>query len=455
MVQSSSENSAMTAVNWQRFGLFVVLAIILLALIAASMARTERDRSLIYQERERLLATEYRAVLQGYRTAIDLLLDELANDGRFLFLLELAASPSRTEAQQAEIHRSMHTLLSPFFERMETAGFDHLHIYLPNNHSFLRMHRVEQYGDDQTGIRWTVEAANREHRSTSGFEIARIVHGYRTVRPVFHAGRHVGAVDIGVSIERMLDQFENLFDENFHILLSRDRLEEVSLLPHLEHYQPWPVQETYVLALAAKSPGAEPICAQHPCVEYWRDVSRHFNEDHKAALASGQGMTFSMEHLGHKSLVSFLPLQQAGRSVEAYLVSIEPSSVLMMLTDGQRRQWIGYTLAVLFAGALGFFGIEHRRHLQHLAWRDQLTGLFNRRMFLDFFQRSRFTQARDGKPLALIMGDIDHFKHVNDQWGHQVGDKVLVDFARVLQTHIRRSDIAGALRFCPQNSDFF
>lgn len=433
----------MTAVNWQRVGLFLVLVAIWLALIAASLARTERDRSLIYQERERLLATEYRAVLQGYTISIALLLDELGNDESFLFLLELAGSPSRTKAQKAEIRRSMHTLLSPFYERMVSAGFDHLHIYLPNNHSFLRMHRVEQYGDDQTGFRWTVEVANREHRRTSGFEIARIVHGYRAVRPVFHAGQHVGAVDIGISIERMLDQFQNLFDEKFHILLSRDRLEEVSLAPQSEHYPRWPVHESYMLALAADSLDAEPICPQHPCVDYWRDVSRQFNKGHKTAMAAGQGMTFSLNHLGHASLVSFLPLHQPGRPVEGYLVSIEPSSVLVLLADSQRRQWIGYTLAILLAGALGIFAIEHRRRLQHLAWRDQLTGLFNRRMFLEFFQRARLSQVRDGKSLALIMGDLDHFKHINDQWGHQTGDEVLVGFARVLEAHVRRSDLVA------------
>ena len=78
--------------------------------------------------------------------------------------------------------------------------------------------------------------------------------------------------------------------------------------------------------------------------------------------------------------------------------------------------------------------------LEHDAHSDALTGLFNRRKFNELCATEIERSARYGTPLALIMVDIDHFKHVNDEHGHLVGDRVLVEVARVLAEQIRVSD---------------
>lgn len=84
---------------------------------------------------------------------------------------------------------------------------------------------------------------------------------------------------------------------------------------------------------------------------------------------------------------------------------------------------------------------EEKSALQELAIRDSLTGLYNRR-FLDAALPREFAHAeRDGKPLALIMMDLDHFKKVNDQFGHAAGDKVLTELADLLKKGVRESDL--------------
>ncbi|MEO8523622.1 MAG: GGDEF domain-containing protein [Caldimonas sp.] len=83
---------------------------------------------------------------------------------------------------------------------------------------------------------------------------------------------------------------------------------------------------------------------------------------------------------------------------------------------------------------------ELARALAHDAHSDALTGLFNRRKFNDLCAAEVVRSARYGTPLALIMVDIDHFKSVNDQHGHLVGDLALVDVTRVLGEEIRASD---------------
>lgn len=86
---------------------------------------------------------------------------------------------------------------------------------------------------------------------------------------------------------------------------------------------------------------------------------------------------------------------------------------------------------------------ERNRELQELAYYDPLTGLPNRRFF--FEHASLIFEEVKGyeKPLSLLVIDIDHFKKINDTYGHDVGDLVLKTFADVLRGIVRKSDMCA------------
>lgn len=93
-------------------------------------------------------------------------------------------------------------------------------------------------------------------------------------------------------------------------------------------------------------------------------------------------------------------------------------------------------------------------HLQHArAWgdlresaeRDPLTGLRNRRAFDEAFDAESRRWERYGRPLAVMVLDIDHFKSVNDTWGHEAGDDVLRRVARVVASGVRDADIPARM----------
>lgn len=85
--------------------------------------------------------------------------------------------------------------------------------------------------------------------------------------------------------------------------------------------------------------------------------------------------------------------------------------------------------------------LDLREHLSEQAIRDRLTGLYNRRHLDDQlpveFERAR----RKGQPVCLAMVDIDHFKHFNDDFGHEAGDEVLRAIGRYLRESLRRVDL--------------
>ena len=81
--------------------------------------------------------------------------------------------------------------------------------------------------------------------------------------------------------------------------------------------------------------------------------------------------------------------------------------------------------------------------LQAQVVRDSLTGVYNRRYLDETLSREIAHASRSGYPLSLIMMDVDHFKKVNDQYGHKMGDDVIVAIGRLLQTQTRDSDCVG------------
>jgi diguanylate cyclase (GGDEF)-like protein len=74
--------------------------------------------------------------------------------------------------------------------------------------------------------------------------------------------------------------------------------------------------------------------------------------------------------------------------------------------------------------------------------RDPLTGLFNRRFFDEYFNTELIRSIRTNAPISLLMVDIDHFKSVNDRFGHDVGDQVLEMLGEILKTMFRKSDVS-------------
>lgn len=103
-------------------------------------------------------------------------------------------------------------------------------------------------------------------------------------------------------------------------------------------------------------------------------------------------------------------------------------------------------------------GIEvtEKKELEYFAAFDSLTGLWNRRRTDEEVAREVERAQRYGRPLAVIMVDIDHFKEVNDTFGHQRGDAVLATIGSILKNHTRASDSVGRfggeefLLICPE-----
>jgi diguanylate cyclase (GGDEF)-like protein len=159
-----------------------------------------------------------------------------------------------------------------------------------------------------------------------------------------------------------------------------------------------------------------------------------------------------------KSVPFFRPPQQGHRRVRAlqgvFLAVFAPLGWLVIRTAmgvspvGVLERNPGL-FAYMLLGTMTVFGLfgwllgREEERLSKLAMLDELTGLANSRNFGQRLDECIALSRRDGKPLSLLLVDLDRFKSVNDTHGHQAGDMALKGAASVLKTSIRVSDVAA------------
>lgn len=89
--------------------------------------------------------------------------------------------------------------------------------------------------------------------------------------------------------------------------------------------------------------------------------------------------------------------------------------------------------------------IEAREEMRFQATHDSLTSLWNRGVIMELLGRELARSRREAKCTAILLGDLDHFKHINDTYGHLAGDEVLRETARRLVSSVRSYDFVGRL----------
>lgn len=108
-----------------------------------------------------------------------------------------------------------------------------------------------------------------------------------------------------------------------------------------------------------------------------------------------------------------------------------------------------FNLTVVFAmfSYLSFFYLSMvttaNRKLRRMATTDPLTGLFNRRHLAYLAEKELARFQRSGHPVAFLLLDIDHFKGINDQYGHETGDRVLEEVAAIIRAQLRTQDLVA------------
>jgi diguanylate cyclase (GGDEF)-like protein len=194
--------------------------------------------------------------------------------------------------------------------------------------------------------------------------------------------------------------------------------------------------ESGILHFATEGTGLRtptPMDSASVVAEVCRTGKLHVLEDARGA-ATGQALYGAPRVIREPGSVAIIPLSKDGRVLGALVLEAEEVGALT-LEDTRPLTVLGAVVVGQLDMAWQLVEVDRR------ARTDPLTGLWNRMHFGEQMTRNLAEADRHDRPVSLVLMDIDHFKKVNDTWGHEAGDAVLKQVARLLQDGVRAVDV--------------
>jgi len=221
-----------------------------------------------------------------------------------------------------------------------------------------------------------------------------------------YAGNYIGATGVGLSVTKVQDLIKMYQERYGRRVLFVDRQGQVMMAS--EQYRGGSIRST---------PGLDKIATQ---ILAMPSGSFRYERDGKTI------------HLNARLVPEFkwyLLVEQEEKIVEQAITENLVSNLAISLV---------ISIIVLFLAHITISRYQNR--LEDMAMTDKLTGVSNRHMFDPIFDQLERTAKRENHPISMIMMDIDHFKEVNDTFGHYAGDNVIVAIANILRERLRDSD---------------
>ena len=381
------------------------------------------------------LISEYEIIMDVYSDLSDLIYKSQINTPEVKQLFALGIRSGDLQ-EKNNFRMELYQELSGIYEMILDYNFRQLHFHEFDNVSYLRFHRLEKFGDDLTGIRSSVDFVNTWNEPISGFEEGRIFNGYRFVYPMNLEGEHLGSVEVSVSMKTVVDQLNQRFNQKTQFIILKEQVENKVFDSELSNYIPWPVDENFLLDKAISSECIlEGFTSENVRKEIQSVLIDHKGYSKPFSVALRQGY----DHI----FLTFLPISNFENEQVAYIFTLSEGEDIRQLNQSFYLVTALMFLLFIFILSFAFYYCNSRKKMEILATIDTLTKSYVRREIMNQIKSRCVNYQRYKTSFSLIMLDIDHFKKVNDTFGHSVGDIVLAGISQIILSNIRNTDSLG------------
>ncbi len=341
-----------------------------------------------------------------------------------------------SDTERAILREELAEYLKEDYDLITQYDFRQLHFHFKDNTSFLRMHKQDIFGDDLTDVRYSVWLTNETYSVSIGFEESKIYNGFRFVYPLSYNNKHIGSVEFSISAASVINGLTKLYETyDYGMLMSKDVVDEKVLEDQLEHYTPSTISDNFYDDVEV----LDDVVTRNNLETYQINdlLSRLEVDDFEGDFDTHFYIT---EYNEDKYEVVIVPLANIQNKEVGYFYSITTNDEYSAI-----REELIINIIILFTVTVGLgvliYMIDSKRELlKTISETDQLTGIYNRRKFEKVFHLEYERAKRYNSEFSLIMFDLDYFKNVNDQFGHQTGDDILVELCNVISPELRVND---------------
>ena len=542
---------------YKLFAVFISIEIILFMLL--SIHKQEKVDEYL-NDMTGTIKNEYLIILDSFTQKAEIAFETLINTPKTKTLVKkLLDAP---EAEKRIYRKELYQSLLPKYEELKQYGFKQVQFHTPDNHSLLRMHAPDKFGDDLSRFRHTVVYVNDTMQKTSSFEEGLAYDGYRFVFPLFFQSKYLGSVELSFPT-LALANFLNKEFMHTKFIISKDALLPNNLSAYipsiiapgfvtqkdydtLQAYFPDKtfLNETFLknnkksFSIESKIDNQRFIATFIPVIHTLTEKTDAYmiifsknkyldqlDENFRIVFSVLSSIVFLLffyilreKKLQHKIEQQNQNLLKNNQKLKT-IINVQDNMIVItnddhitdvnskvlhffgystldhLLRDHQcicdfflrheeyfhmgkvpkQRNWIEYFLnlpqkqkIVTMVGVdmepkafqvnisqydnegnaiITFTDITEmiirEKILQYKAQHDRLTDIYNRQKIDEILEKTCGYTRRRKEQIGVIMFDIDHFKTINDTYGHATGDKVLKTLAQTIKKHIREDDIFG------------
>ncbi len=346
---------------------------------------------------------------------------------------------AKTMQKRQALRKELFKLLDPSYKYMKQFGLRQLHFHLPGPVSFLRFHRPSKYGDSLAGVREDLDWVNRNKKPIAAFAEGRIFNGFRNVYPIFKNGEFLGTVEISYSFAALEEELRKAdTDASYTFLVKRDVMNRKVFKDEKHNYEPSNFKGFYFDKSTLRKDMPLSLATIYA-------INRAISPEAASIMQAGalKSILFHASNIrGNRHiLVTFVPVKNIRKETVAYIVKYDFLPIIDEMRSNLKLSYFFVTIIALLLTILIMLGVVKYIMVKESSTHDPLTGLFNRAVVNAFFNKYIQESHRYGVPFSAIFCDIDHFKRINDTYGHDVGDLILQALAKMLQQNLRESDV--------------
>ena len=352
------------------------------------------------------------------------------------------ASEQGNEKQLASLREELYTLFLPTYNYMRKKSVRQLHFHLPSAVSFLRFHRPQKFGDSLLGVRKALKYVNEKQKTIHVFEEGRIFNGFRNIYPIFKDSVFVGTVEVSYSFTALQSAVQKVDKSSLLFLVKNDLVTTNVFEDEQTNYKK---SEFLSFSYDRKTFQDQKELSK----EQIKYINKSIKEkvDWKLKQKEKFAVLFNDESIfnGNYISIEFLPIVNIDNEKVAYIVRYEDDTTVDTILSRHKALLATFSLlSILVSMSVGLLLQRAKKEedkVRRIATYDALTKIYNRYGLKYVLENTIGDFTSYKKNLSVIFFDIDHFKHVNDTHGHDVGDDVLENLTALVSKHIRISDI--------------